>query len=162
MQSHFPPVSHDHVQCIEDALEQAERTCAERGLNLTPIRRRVLELVWSRHGPVGAYEVLEGLAADGSRRPAPQTVYRALDFLLAAGLIHRLETRNAFIGCPDPGSAHTSQFLLCRNCGSTMELNDPEITEALARRAAAEGFEADAQTVELVGLCPACQDGHSI
>ena len=149
------PADHDHGACISDALAEAERTCAARGLNLTSNRRRVLELIWSRHAPVGAYEVLEGLAAEGAR-PAPQTVYRALDFLLSAGLIHRLETRNAFIGCPDPGETHASQFLLCRKCGHTTEIHDPKITAHLQRQAKGHGFVVENQTVELIGLCPDC------
>ena len=94
---------HDHRVCVKDALEQATAICAKRGARLTPIRRRVLELIWASHKPSGAYDILEALSQESrGKRIAPPTVYRALDFLLEQGLIHRLESLNAFIGCPHP------------------------------------------------------------
>jgi Fur family zinc uptake transcriptional regulator len=97
--------SHDHEHCVEDALAAADKLCAEQGLRFTPLRRRVLELVWSSHKPVGAYALLDKLRSEdlGS---APPTVYRALDFLIEHGLIHRIERMNAFIGCSHPGETH--------------------------------------------------------
>ena len=95
---HAPAHAHDHKHCVEDALAAAERLCAAKDLRFTPLRRRVLELVWSSHKPVGAYALLDKLRNEdlGS---APPTVYRALDFLIENGLIHRIERMNAFIGC---------------------------------------------------------------
>lgn len=147
---------HDHARCIESALKRADDHCRSRGLRLTDIRRRVLELVWASHAPVGAYALLEQLAAEGFCA-APPTIYRALDFLLSGGLIHRIEKRNAFVGCIHPGSPHLGHFLLCSQCGVAVELDDPTIAKALAAAAGRVGFELTGQTVELTGLCPACQ-----
>lgn len=131
--------------------------CAERGVRLTAQRARVLELVWSSHQPRGAYAILEDLSADG-KRVAPLTVYRALDFLLEQGLIHRIESLNAFVGCSAPGTLHTGQFLVCSCCGNAQELVDPRIAAIIAETSAAQGFTITRQTVEVTGICPACHD----
>ncbi len=146
----------DHARCVESALARAEALCAARGERLTPLRRSVLELVWSSHEPRGAYEILELLRA--ARGPvAPPTVYRALDFLRAQRLIHRIESRNAFIGCPKAGKSHSGQFLICSECGIAQELDEPRIAGLLDRAAARHGFQVAERTVELIGRCGACQ-----
>ena len=146
------PAHHDHGHCVATALATAEAECRRRGARLTDIRRQVLELVWRSHVPVGAYALLEALG-----KAAPPTVYRALDFLLAHGLIHRIETLNAYVGCPHPGHGAAGQFLLCRRCGAAAELNDAGIELAVARAAAALGFSIAALTVEAEGVCRFCR-----
>ncbi len=155
---HIHPTGHDHAACVDEALETAETLCVERGARLTPLRRRVLELVWSSHRPVGAYDILGRL--DGSaRKPAPPTVYRALDFLIEHGLVHRIESMNAYLGCNHPEQSHTGQFLICRECGNVTEMDDDDVRQTLRRKAAERGFDARSQTVELVGLCATCRAG---
>jgi Fur family zinc uptake transcriptional regulator len=151
----FPAEGHNHKACLADALRQAEAACQRRGARLTALRRRVLELVWASHAPVKAYDLLDQLRAEHAKA-APPTVYRALDFLVAEGLIHRIESLNAFIGCAGPAHAHQGQFLICRICGAAAELNDPEIAALLKEKAARLGFRIDQPTVELKGLCPRC------
>jgi Fur family zinc uptake transcriptional regulator len=151
----FLPQRHDHAYCVADALTTAARVCGERGSRLTPIRRRVLELVWSGHRPVGAYDILAALQGDG-RSAAPPTVYRALEFLMEHGLVHRIESLNAFVGCADPGKTHTGQFFICENCRSAAEVTDDKLADALAGCAKRLGFAVKSQTVEFRGLCPAC------
>ena len=159
----FPMPSHDHKHCIARAMEKAEQACAQQGAQLTLLRRRVLEIVWGRHTPIGAYEILDSLSKDG-RRPAPPTVYRALDFLLAQGLVHRIESQNAYVGCQQAHRAdHQGQFLICRACGQTVEACNTELERAIRHLAQASGFSLEGQTVELKGLCPSCQtkDQHA-
>ena len=151
----FGSAPHDHRHCIDQALNQAANLCGQRGARLTDIRRRVLELVWRSHAPIGAYGVLEALRQDG-RSAAPPTVYRALDFLLEHGLIHRIESLNAFVGCPRPDSRHVSQFLICTDCRDVAEIADPDIGSAVARGASAAGFVVNRLTIEMQGLCPKC------
>ncbi len=153
-------VGHDHKQCIDTALARAEAICAERGLRLTPLRRHVLQLVWAGHKPVGAYDILNALSS-GGRRAAPPTVYRALDFLMDAGLVHRLDSLNAYIGCPDPAHAHSGQFLICRNCHDVVELDAGAINERSEAAAAAAGFEAERQMLEVRGICSRCAQQSS-
>ena len=148
---------HDHAGCVEAALGDAERLCARRGARLTKLRRRVLERVWRSHAPVGAYDILDSLRAE-SRRAAPPTVYRALAFLMEQGLVHRLESRNAYIGCAMPADPHSGQFLICGECGAVGEVADSAIAQTVARRTEELGFSLHGQTIELTGLCPQCRD----
>ncbi len=153
----FPGARHDHGDCVAEAVRAAEGLCAERGARLTKLRRRVFELVWSSHAPVGAYDLLRRLAQerDGA---APPTVYRALDFLREHGLIHRIESLNAFVGCCAPGQAHAGQFLICSDCGMAAEIDDPRVNAAIDRRAREIGFAVHRKTIEVEGLCPPCRD----
>ncbi len=152
----FQTASHDHDNCVETALDRAAQLCAARGARLTELRRQVLRLVWGGHEPVGAYAVLESLKRSHPGA-APPTVYRALDFLIEHGLIHRIESLNAYVGCSRPERPHVSQFLICGKCGAAAELDDPAIARAVLRRAAELGFVVEQQTIELSGLCPRCR-----
>lgn len=148
---------HDHSHCVHDALATAERLCSESGARLTPLRRRVLELVWDSHRPLGAYELLNQLTAEG-HKPAPPTVYRALEFLLEQKLIHRIASRNAFVGCSHPGAAHAGYFLLCEACGNAEEIADTRaLGSAVDKAAATADFQIQGQTLELTGLCRHCR-----
>jgi Fur family transcriptional regulator, zinc uptake regulator len=147
---------HNHGRCISRALKAAAQVCAERELHLTPIRLRVLELVWQRHAPVGAYDLLAAFSKAG-KPAAPPTIYRALEFLQAAGLVHRIDSLNAFMGCEAPQVAHAGQFLVCRSCHLVTELYDAAITRLLTHTASESGFAAEAQSIEIKGLCRSCR-----
>ena len=158
----FLDTDHDHGQCLNRALDRAGAICNQRGTKLTPLRRRVLQLVWGGHKPLGAYEILDTLKAE-RRGAAPPTVYRALDFLLQHGLVHRIESLNSFVGCPDPWKPHGGQFLICRSCGLTAELNDRRIDQAIRNSANQAGFTVGKPMIEIEGLCPHCRyagDGY--
>ncbi len=144
----------DHQRCINDALARAERLCVQQKQRFTTIRQKVLELVWQQHKPIGAYEVLEHLQESG--RTAPPTVYRALDFLQKMGLVHRIESLNAYVGCIQPGEPHDGHFLICKSCHAMAELNVPEINAAIKQSADDTGFLPVHQTIEIMGLCPKC------
>lgn len=150
-------VAHNHGHCVSQALEQAERTCFQNSLRLTPIRRLVLELVWKGHHPVKAYDLIDALRDQGIRT-GPPTVYRALDFLLKAGLIHRLDTVNAFIGCGAHGRPHAGLFFICQGCGEVVELDAPATTHLIEEEAARLGFEVVPQAMEILGHCRRCRD----
>lgn len=152
----FKESAHDHGRCIADAVRMAERVCERRRARLTPLRRRVLELIWASHTAVGAYDLLDLMRDDG-RRVAPLTVYRALDFLRENGLIHRVESLNAYVGCNAPGQRHRAQLLICRSCRSVAELENPELARVLADSARELGFVPEQQTIEVIGLCPCCK-----
>ena len=148
-----PDISHDHGRCIDDALDAAAEICAQRGARLTPLRRRVLELVWAGHHSVKAYDLLARLGVGAM----PPTIYRALDFLVAQGLVHRLESLNAYVGCPRPKADHDSQFLICEGCGIVDEIDAPELVREVRQRAGAVGFTPTHQTLEVHGLCGQCR-----
>jgi len=148
-------LDHDHGRCIDAALDRAARLCAGRGVRLTALRRRVLELVWRGHHAVKAYDLLRELGGR-ERSVQPPTVYRALDFLIEQGLVHRLESLNAYVGCPVPDRRHDGQFLICDGCGTVREFAAPAIEAAIAARAAETGFAVEQRTVEVRGRCRGC------
>lgn len=156
IQSHSHHHGHDHDACITDALTKAEAHCMGTGGKLTPIRRRVLELIWQSHRPAGAYDLLAQMSADG-QKVAPPTVYRALDFLVEHGLVHRVESLNAFIGCTEPGHAVQQEIFLCKTCGTAIEINDPELGSRIQQDAKALDFAIERQTIEVVGTCRDCR-----
>ncbi len=146
--------------CAEDALAQAEDLCRARQARLTPIRRDVLAVLYSTHRPLGAYDIADLLAAKGRRRLAPITIYRALDFLIAEGLVHRLASRNAFVACPHHhGPQDLVAFLICEACGGVDELSSRGLSEALSSLLAREGFEPRTQVLEISGHCSHCREG---
>jgi Fur family zinc uptake transcriptional regulator len=116
-----------------------------------------LELVWSSHEPVKAYDILD-ILRDEHSGSAPPTVYRALDFLQEEGMVHRIESLNAYVGCGAPDHNHVSQFLICQSCGAAAEMNDTEIRNLIADKAADMGFKIDREIIEVNGICSQCSD----
>jgi Fur family zinc uptake transcriptional regulator len=152
----FPAPDHDHDRCAAEGLARAEQICIERGQRLTPIRRRVLNALWASHRPLGAYEVIDVLARDGAR-PAPITVYRALEFLMENGLVHRIESRNAFLACAhDHDATAMVAFLICERCGSVGEIPAASIARSLGEAARGTGFTPRLSVVEITGICAHC------
>ena len=149
---------HHHVHDAAGFVAAVEAACHERGLRLTPIRARVLGLIAEAGQPVKAYDLLDRFRAlDDAGSAAPPTVYRALDFLLANGFIHKLQSVNAFVACHHPNSdQHSVPFLICDRCHSAVELEDREVVTQLEARAKALGFHPQAQTLEVHGLCARC------
>ncbi len=152
----FKSTGHNHEDCIKTAIQKADTFCSVRGARLTTIRRRVLELIWQSHQPVGAYELLEVLQNE-RRNAQPPTIYRALTFLLDLGLIHRVESLNAFVGCNAPGSSHSSQFLICSICGVAAEIEDERLDKAIRDLAKDAGFKESHRSIEVAGYCPNCE-----
>lgn len=141
---------------LTKVLKLADALCDERSVRLTQQRRKVLELVCAADGPIGAYEILDKLR-QSIGNPAPPTVYRALDFLLEQGLIHKLESLHAFVGCSHPDHPHASQFLICSDCGDVSEIENSEIVKSLRQAQETTGFKAKRPVVELLGSCAQCQ-----
>jgi len=153
----FPPPDHDHERCASDAIAHAEAICAARAGRLTPIRRRVLEALLASHRPLGAYELIDRLAVRGVR-PAPITVYRALDFLREQGLVHRIESRNAFIACvQDHGSGDPVVFLICEKCGAVGEAASAAVADTIKTASRAAGFTPKTPVIEISGICAHCK-----
>ena len=147
---------HDHRRCQRQLLSQARQLCETRKLRLTSRRRQVLEILLASHQPLGAYDILAELnRVDSVERIAPPIVYRALEFLMAEGLIHRIESRNAFISCIHPGHQSAAQFLICRDCEQVAELENS--TPGLLTAADNLGFAVDHSVVEITGVCAECQ-----
>ena len=156
-QQSFPAPGHDHDRCTADALAHAEALCAQRAQRLTPIRRQVLEVLLESHKPLGAYEIIERAATAGPR-PAPITIYRALDFLRDNGLVHRIESRNAFIACVNNhASSDLVVFLICERCGEVGEAPSAAVADQVKSAARALGFTPKAPVIEITGVCGHCR-----
>ena len=145
-----------HVHDSTAYVLAVEQACAARGLRLTPLRAQALGLVAEAGKPIKAYDLLDRMKS-GSGSVAPPTVYRALDFLLEQGFIHRLASVNAFVSCHHPQIRHSVPFLICDKCQNAIELEDERIVALLDAQAKARGFVPRAQTLEVHGLCAACQ-----
>lgn len=143
---------------VHPVMDQIEAYCQKEGLRLTPIRRRVLELIVQADKPIKAYDLLDQLKVEHAGA-APPTIYRALDFLLAHHFIHRIETLNAFVSCMHPEHPHEGQFLICNRCHQVVEIEDKVLNERLSQAAQSEGFTPSHQVLEIYGCCDDCQDG---
>jgi Fur family zinc uptake transcriptional regulator len=153
----FPAPDHDHGRCTADAIAHAEQVCKLRAQKFTPIRRQVLQALLSSHRPIGAYEVIDELAKS-MPRPAPITVYRALEFLIENALVHRIESRNAYLACAhDHDATATLTFLICEACGSVGEIPAAPVAQSLNAAARASGFAPKLSVVEMSGTCAHCQ-----
>ena len=151
----FPALGHDHGHCTDQMLARAENLCQRRSARFTAQRREVLCCVAESHAATGAYEVIERMAQRGPR-PSPITVYRALDFLLAHGLVHKIESLNAFVACNHAHDGAPAALLVCEACGNVLELDASKTASVLASQAIAQGFKPLRMVMELSGRCAAC------
>jgi Fur family zinc uptake transcriptional regulator len=154
--AHFPPRDHDHGICISHALGRARSRCLELGIKWTELREQVFRHIARSHRPVGAYELIESLASDG-KRLAPVSVYRILDVLQGAGLVHRLESRNAFFACmTEHASIPQTITFLCTDCERVTEADGADAFRAIGLAAKASGFSARSTAIEVSGVCAEC------
>ncbi|NII10187.1 transcriptional repressor [Oleiagrimonas sp. C23AA] len=147
---------HIHREDAAGFVRAVETACQERGLRLTPLRREVLELLAAESKPIKAYDLLDRLR-ESHGGAAPPTVYRALDFLVGNGFVHKLESINAFVSCHHPAESHQVPFLICDNCADAIEICDARVAELIEEKARALGFQPQAQTLEVHGLCSRCR-----
>lgn len=144
------------------ALAAAEELCREHGVKLTPSRRLILEILAREGRPLGAYDMIEKVAAATGKRPAPVSIYRALDFLLENSLVHRLASRNTYLAC---GHGHRLKdlvvFLICESCGNVVEATSDALRRDLAALAATTRFVPHSQVMEIAGRCRACGEAQA-
>jgi Fur family transcriptional regulator, zinc uptake regulator len=149
--------------CDHDAATWAARvedSCQRQGVQLTPLRRRVLDVFSHSVGPLGAYAILEELSRRECKQVAPPSVYRTLDFLLAHGFVHKIESLNAFAPCEHLDHAHHGMLLICEACGRSEEIEDAEVMRAIAERAAPAGFKLSRVMIEAQGICRKCAEAR--
>lgn len=149
------PNDHKHKLCIKNALERADKICAESGVRLTPIRKKVLELIWQSHKPVKAYDLLSQLSTQ-EHTEKPPTVYRALEFLLENHLIHKIESCNGYIGCELDHDSVDTKFFICNKCDQVQEVHEPKLTKTLLETSKKQGFVPDQMSIEIHGTCANC------
>jgi len=142
---------------VENSIQQAEQYCQENGLNFTPVRRKVLEILLKKNTAIGAYEILDLLREAGFKNQPP-VAYRALDFLVQNGFAHKIEQLNSFIGCTHPGKDHSPAFMICRNCDSVSEEEALIRNFSVSQIASKAGFTVEKAVIEARGLCHSCAD----
>lgn len=147
--------AHDHEMCVDQALTATKLYCAEKGLRLTPVREKVLEILLQEHRALGAYAILDKLK-DAGFGSQPPVAYRALDFLAEHGFAHKIERLNAFVACAHPGATHSPAFMICRLCDVVAETQSQPAKGALGDAARATGFQIERTVVEAEGICPSC------
>lgn len=150
------PSRQDHNSGV-DNISRAEEVCRAASATLTPVRRRVYEILCAIGRPVGAYDVLRAYS-EGQKKTAPPTVYRALDFLIEVGLVHKIESLNAFVACaaPHPKSASAHVLFVCSDCGTTSEIENSAALAALQAETSQKGLRIDHVTIEAFGHCNKC------
>jgi Fur family zinc uptake transcriptional regulator len=139
-------------------IKKVEEICARKGLQLTPLRREVVTILADLAKPVGAYEIMDHLAKIKGHAVAPPTAYRTLDFLVENGFVVKIESKQAYIACDDPGHDHHGILLLCTECGRSTEIDNAEVDKILVKTASASHFHLQRQVVEIEGLCQSCSE----
>jgi Fur family transcriptional regulator, zinc uptake regulator len=150
---------HDHAHCKAELISRAEEICKSRGSRLTGQRRDILACVAEGHAAVGAYEIIEKMAKTGVRH-APVTIYRALEFLTDHGLVHKIECRNAYVACSHSHEGKPAALLICEKCGLVAEVDAPDMSQTIARKAKGLGFTPRQTVLELMGTCQSCERAH--
>lgn len=137
-------------------MSEAEALCSERGARFTPLRKNVLELIWQSHKAVKAYDLIAALSEKEGSQIKPPTVYRSLDFLIEEGFVHKIESLNAYVGCPHPSEGHVGYFMICDACETVFEMDNPVIGRSVADAAQKAHFKITEQIVEVHGRCQSC------
>ena len=153
--SPFPDASHSHEHCIASARERFEADARSTHKRPGVHVQDVLEVLLSQHRAFGAYEIAAHLAKSGKKLQAVQ-IYRALDALIEAGSVHRIESRNAFIACHNGEECSSPQFLICESCERVAEIDSKQIEASVADAASTYQFQLHSRQVELSGLCTDC------
>ena len=147
-----------HHHCISDALHIAEKLCEKKHVRFTDLRRRVLELVWTSHEPAKAYDIMARLK-DDTESAKPPTVYRTLDFLQENGLVHKLNSLNAYVGCSHPALKHQCYFLICKECHEIQECCNTQLSDSVMHTSRRHSFKPLSISVENEGICKDCASG---
>lgn len=150
---------HDHVRSMNAAVSRAHEICAKSNVRLTATREAILKLLWQSHQPLGAYQLQQQLSKVTDKPVAPPTIYRATEFLIDLGLVHRIPSLNAYIGCPFPNSEHSNIFLICQECKTVAEMADNRVNSLLENLCDMVNFKHKRQIIEIFGYCPNCEPG---
>ena len=145
----------NHKKCIDDAMSKAEFICQDKGLRFTEIRKFILRLIWENHKPSKAYDLLDKISKM-NYSAEPPTIYRALDFLMDNGFIHKINSLNAYIGCVHPLKHNQCYFIICKNCNHVEECCDESITNSIQKTLSVNRFSHKDITLEISGDCYDC------
>lgn len=147
----------NHENCISTTINQVEKICAENGLRFTKIRKAVLEIIWESHRPIKAYDILTKIS-NINYSEKPPTVYRALDFLMENGFVHKINSLNSYVGCSHPNEHSDCYFIICSICNEVQECCDSTITKTIKKILNKNTFKHDYIALEVNGQCNYCSD----
>ncbi len=156
-----PSNEHDHDQCVKEAIDAVEKYCKFKQLRLTPVRRKVLELLLKEHKALAAYDILDLLREAGFNYQPP-VAYRALEFLVNFGFAHKIERLKAFVACSHPGKKHSPAFMICRKCDTVAETEAVISNHSLSEVVNLAGFEVEQTTLEAQGICSSCAHSSQV
>ena len=143
-------------------IEKASQQCQLRGERLTPKRSRILQLLLASVGPKSAYDLISDHDRKYGESPAAMSVYRMLNFLVDAGLAHRLATTNQFMACAHIACDHVHrvpQLLICDQCHHAEEIGlRSDLMDQLQHSADASGFRIGSSPLEIHGICQRCSE----
>lgn len=157
---------HCHVHSdgsLEERINEAKTLCHVEGGRFTALREDIYRLILSAGRPLGAYDlinILQQQRIQTGQKPsnvAPPTVYRSLDFLLEFGLIHQLNSINAYIPCCHPRAEHAAAFLICQKCSKVQELSNPPVSQMIEFSQQTLDFAVKKSMIELSGICHDCR-----
>ena len=146
---------HDHNICSEHYKASIDKYCHENNLQLTPLIQKVLEILFSGHKPLGAFEILDTLSKE-SFSSSPPIAYRVLDFLIEKGLVYKIQGLNSFIACAYAGRAHIPAFVICRKCDNVAEIKGQKNFSKAPP--VALDFKIENAMIEILGICSTCSD----
>ena len=149
----------NHKICIDSALSEAEKICHQKNIRLTEIRKTILKIIWQSHKATKAYDILDQISGMNFSAKPP-TVYRALDFLLENGFIHKINSLNSYIGCPNPLQNEQCYFIICSSCDEIEECSDKGITNAIESVMNKNKFSHKNIAIEINGTCNNCLDNR--
>lgn len=147
---------HNHNKCQNEAFKKAEAIADKKGLKLTDLRKKVFDIIWQNHKAIKAYDIIEQLGKLERTQIKPPIVYRTLDFLVENGLVHRIDSINAFVGCTHADQDHECHFLICENCNDVTEICDEELDKKLNKTAKNAKFTVARKNIEILGVCKEC------
>ncbi|ODN43364.1 transcriptional repressor [Piscirickettsia litoralis] len=152
---HYACPEEHHQHSLDELLKNVSQICAQKGLRLTDVRKRVLTLIWQAQSPIGAYALLE-ILQQHQTNAKPPTIYRALDFLLEHRFIHRISSLNAYIACAHPEYHHSAYFFICKSCNASFEISHPALDQTIEQAVQPFGCRIENKIIEVTGLCKTC------
>lgn len=142
----------------EKLLAIAVQICRDHGERLTNQRRKILKLAMEQTSPLIKAYTLLGKMQEHDKTVAPPTVYRALNFFVSVGLMHKIEALNAYLICTHLHCQHQSLILVCEKCEFVKEISAEDSVSNIDKSCSKHGFSASRQDFLIIGTCKKCTD----
>ena len=141
---------------LKASISRVVEICKSNNLGFTDIRKQVFEIIVKKNKPIKAYEILDEIRNISGKPSHPPTVYRAIDFLIENGFVHKLNSINSFVGCFHPKAHEECYFLICKKCNLYQECCDDSLKDRISKTAEHKNFLISNTTLEIEGHCLDC------